>query len=70
LIKLLNQLKMNKIPLLIFFILSQFLNSQSIDGAWEKYTINPEGINERHVAIFSNGFNSSTVYNNIDGKFI
>ena len=68
--KLLNQLKMNKIPLFIFLIVSQFLNSQSVDGAWELYKTNSEGTNEKHVAIFSNGFNSSTVYNNIDGKFI
>ena len=61
---------MNKITLLILIIVSQFLNSQSIDGAWEKYKTNSEGTTERYVAIFSNGFNSSSVYNNIDGKFI
>ena len=61
---------MNKAPLLILIIVSQFLNSQSIDGAWGKNKINFDGINERHVAIFSNGFNSYTVFNNIDGKFI
>ena len=61
---------MNKIPLIILLIVSQFLNSQSINGAWEKYKTNSEGTNEKHVAIFSNGFNSSTAYNNISGKFI
>ena len=61
---------MNKIPLIILLIVSQFLNSQSINGAWEKYKTNSEGTNDRYVAIFSNGFNSSTVYNNINGKFI
>ncbi len=62
---------MNKMPLLIILItVSQFLNSQSIDGAWEKYKTNYEGSNERHIAIFSNGFNSSTVYNSVNGKFI
>ena len=61
---------MNKTTLIILIIVSQFLNSQSIDGAWEKYETNLAGTNERYVAIFSNGFNSSTVYNNIDGEFI
>ena len=61
---------MNKIPLIILLIVTQFLNSQSINGAWEKYKTNSEGTNDRYVAIFSNGFNSSTVYNNINGKFI
>ena len=61
---------MNKTILFILIIVSQFLNSQSIDGAWEKYETNLAGTNERYVAIFSNGFNTSTVYNNIDGEFI
>ncbi|MFL2608919.1 MAG: membrane or secreted protein [Cryomorphaceae bacterium] len=61
---------MNKTTLFILIIVSQFLNSQSIDGAWEKYETNLAGNNERYVAIFSNGFNTSTVYNNIDGEFI
>ena len=61
---------MNKTTLIILIIVSQFLNSQSIDGAWERYETNLAGTNERYVAIFSNGFNSSTVYNNIDGEFI
>lgn len=61
---------MNKTTLIILIIVSQFLNSQSIDGAWERYETNLVGTNERYVAIFSNGFNSSTVYNNIDGEFI
>ena len=61
---------MNKITLIILLIVTQFLNSQSINGAWEKYKTNSEGTNDRYVAIFSNGFNSSTVYNNINGKFI
>tara|TARA_E500000178_G_C16993679_1_gene742096 strand:+ start:1308 stop:2015 length:708 start_codon:yes stop_codon:yes gene_type:complete len=61
---------MNKTTLFILIIVSQFLNSQSIDGAWEKYETNLAGTNERYVAIFSNGFNTSTVYNNIDGEFI
>ena len=61
---------MNKTTLFILILVSQFLNSQSIDGAWEKYETNLAGTNERYVAIFSNGFNTITVYNNIDGEFI
>ena len=33
---------MNKIPLIILLIVTQFLNSQSINGAWEKYKTNSE----------------------------
>ena len=61
---------MNKLKLFLIILFSQFLNSQSIIGAWEKYETNSDGSTHRYVAIFSEGFKSTSVFDSSSGKFI
>ena len=61
---------MNKLKLFLLILFSQFLNSQSIIGAWEKYETNSDGSTHRHVVIFSEGFKSTSVFDSSNGKFI
>ena len=53
---------MNKLKLFVLILSSQFLNSQSIIGAWEKYETNSDGSTHRYVVIFSEGFKSTSVF--------
>ena len=61
---------MNKLKLFLLILFSQFLNSQSIIGAWEKYETNSDGSTHRHIVIFSEGFKSTSVFDSSNGKFI
>ena len=61
---------MNKLVIFIIIIFCGSLSSQSLEGAWEKYETKSNGIVERHVTIYTNGFFSSIVYDNLNGRFI
>ena len=65
-----NQCKMNKLRLFLIILFSQFLNSQSIIGAWEKYETKSDRNIHKHVLIISKGFKSTSVFDSSNGKFI
>ena len=61
---------MSKLKLFTLILFSQFLNSQSIIGAWEKFETQSDGSTHRHVVIFAEYYKSYSVFDNLNGKFI
>ncbi len=56
--------------ILISIIAPMILQSQSLIGAWERFTTSDTGDKIRNVVIFSEGFQVSTNYDAKTGKFI
>lgn len=58
------------IGILIFTVSSFIINAQNPIGAWEAYSTTENGEKIKSVVIFANGYQSISVFNATNGKFI
>lgn len=56
--------------ILICCLASITINSQSIIGAWEMYSTSEDGVKQRNVVIFADGYQAIATFNAKTGKFI
>jgi len=62
---------MKKAVLILVCCFATFtINSQSIIGAWEMYSTSEDGVKQKSVVIFADGYQAIATYNAKTGKFI